>query len=154
MINCCPDNIEIVGLFIRFGQESVSDYKGDSILVPSQLDMEAFSGYSNAEDRHRVKRGGVYGGLGKKVSKIGKKFKKLCLIPGYGTVGCPLFKPIGKLYTKLGLGLKKAGKTLTKIAPILPVKGLKNAKTANPVTATKNVIKNAPKVVKTFKLLG
>ena len=153
MINCFPDNIEIMNLY-RFGQESVSEYKGENILVPSRMDMEAISGYSNAEDRHRVKRAGVYGGVGKKLTKFGPKFKKLCLIPGYGTVLCPVIKPIGKLYTKLGLGAKKAGKTFTKIAPILPVKDLKNAKTANPVTAAKNVIKNAPKVVKTLKLLG
>ena len=133
---------------IRFGLESTSDYQGDNISLPSKQNMEV-------EDRqHRVKRGGVYGGVGKGLAKFGPKFKKMCLYPLVGPVLCPLIKPTGKLYIKIGLAAKKFGKTAKKKAPKLPVFALKQAKTANPVTATKNVIKNAPKVVKFSKFVG
>ena len=113
--------------------------------------------------QHRVKRGGVYGGVGKGLAKLGLKFKTLCLIMvikkimlvnKYGTVLCPLIKPFGKVYVKIGSVAKKFGKTVKKKAPKLPVFALKQAKTDNPVTATKNAIKSAPKFVKLSKFVG
>ena len=131
------------------------DYQDEDISLPSNQNTEdLFSGLYDAANRHRVKRGGAYGGVGKTASKLGLKFKKLCLVPGYGTALCPLIKPVGKLYIKIGVGAKKFGKSLKKKAPKLPSKTLKRAKTANPVTATKMAIKNAPIAVKSLKKLG
>ena len=59
-----------------------------NILVPTP-NAAAIAGYINLGIRHRVKRGGFSGALGKMLIKLGIMFKKLCLIPFYGTLLCP-----------------------------------------------------------------
>ena len=117
--------------------KSASDYKRDSALVPS-----------TAIKLHRVKRGGLLGVMGKPLRIIGPVYPKLCFVPPLGTALCPVVKKLGSAATKIGLASKKYAPTFTKIMPKLIFKDLKSALTANPVTATKNVIKQIPKAVK------
>ena len=82
--------------------------------------------------------------------KFGKFFSKAGVVYCATGVLCPVgkgLKKLGKLYTK-------GGKSFTKLAPKVPFIDLKNAKTANPISATKNVLKVAPAVVKAYKKLG
>ena len=78
---------------------------------------------------------------------LGKVYPKLCFIPPLGTALCPVVK-------KIALALKTFSPA-TKIAfPKLIFKDLKSALTANPITATKDVIKVIPKALKINKVLG
>ena len=88
-------------------------------MFPIQ-NIATIDGDSKTGNLHRVKRGGVYGALGKTLVKIGPTIKTSCIIPlpGY----CPLVKALGKVYVKVGLGLKKLGTKFKAIAPKLPFK--------------------------------
>ena len=91
------------------------------------------------------------GGLGKVATKLGRIYPKFCFLPPVGTALCPVFKKSGKLLTKIGLAGKKYVPTAFKIFPKLLLKDLKSALTANPITATKALIKDVPKIVKIWK---
>ena len=79
------------------GQDTVD------ISRPSGDTTEVFGSYTNLRDRHRGKRAGILGGLGKMYTKIGPKFKLLCIIPSvYSYFICPLVTSLSKVTTKLG----------------------------------------------------
>ena len=90
--------------------------------------------------------------MGKPLRIIGPVYPKLCFVPPLGTALCPVVKKLGSAATKVGLASKKYAPTVTKILikafPKFIFKDLKSVLTANPVTATKNYIKQLPKTVK------